>query len=162
MFLRPSAKTCVFCWWDGIIASADPSMIYSSNHSTAKLTLNMRFNFRQPKHRRVCVRSPPSWMWIRDDKLTLVKSVCAKMFGELLSDIMVFDSQHIYLDIWMEQGFSRSQMIIEVASEVSNLAWSLTITKWRRHFRANKVITDVRDSCISLTMVYFNCFERWK
>ena len=23
IFLRPSAKSCVFCWWDGVIASAD-------------------------------------------------------------------------------------------------------------------------------------------
>ena len=61
------------------------TLIHSSNHSTAKLTLNMRRNFRQPKHCRVCVRSPPSWIWIRDDKLTLVKSSCAKIFGELLS-----------------------------------------------------------------------------
>ena len=71
--------------------SKHPSMFYLSNHSAAKLTLNMRRNFRQPKHRRVRVRSPPSWIWIRDDKLTLVKSGCAKMFGELLSHIVVFD-----------------------------------------------------------------------
>ena len=37
---------------------------------------------------------------------------------------------------------------------------SLTITKWRCHFRANKVIADVRVSCICLTMVYFNYYER--
>ena len=23
IFLRPSAKSCVFCWWDGVIASAE-------------------------------------------------------------------------------------------------------------------------------------------
>ena len=72
--------------------SKHPSMFYLSNHSAAKLTLNMRRNFRQPKHRWVHVRSPPSWIWIRDDKLTLVKSGCAKMLGELLSHIVVFDS----------------------------------------------------------------------
>ena len=39
---------------------------------------------------------------------------------------MVFDSSHIYLDILIEQRFSRSQMIIEFASEVSNLAWRVS------------------------------------
>ena len=48
------------------------------------------------------------------------------MFGEYLSHIVVFDSQHIYLDIWMEQELSRSQMIIEFAWEVSNLAWRVS------------------------------------
>ena len=72
--------------------SKHPSMFYLSNHSTAKLTLNMQHNFRQPKHRRVRVPSPPSWIWIRDDKLTLVKSGCAKMFGELFFHVVVFNS----------------------------------------------------------------------
>ena len=39
---------------------------------------------------------------------------------------------------------------------MSNLAWSLTITKWRCHFRANEVIVDVRVSCIWLIIVRFN------
>ena len=122
--------------------SKHPGMFYLSNHSAAKLTLNMRRNFRQPKHRRVRVRSPPSWIWIRDDKLTLVKSGCAKMF--LLSHIVVFDLKHIYLDILIDQRFSRSQMIIEFASEVSNLASRVsqsqnggtifTLTKWSPMF----------------------------
>ena len=38
---------------------------------------------------------------------------------------------------------------------------SLTITKWRRHFHANKVIADVRVRCIWLPMVHFNCYDLW-
>ena len=30
MFLRPSAKSCVFCWWDGVIASTDACLHTSS------------------------------------------------------------------------------------------------------------------------------------
>ena len=48
------------------------------------------------------------------------------MFRELLSHIVVFDSWHIYLDILIDQRFSRSEMIIEFASEVSNLAWRVS------------------------------------
>ena len=121
----------------------------------------MRRNFRQPKHRRVRVRLPPSWIWIRDDKLTLVKSGCAKMFGELFSHIVVFDSKHIYLDtcILIDQRFSWSQMIIEFASEVSNLAWRVsqsqnsgaifTVTKWSLMF--GSVVFDYQ-WCILIVM----------
>ena len=69
-----------------------PGMIYLSNHSIAKLTLNMRRNFWQPKHRQLHVRLPPSWKWIRHGTLTLVKSGWAKMFGEYLSHTVIFDS----------------------------------------------------------------------
>ena len=72
---------------------------------------------------------------------------------------MVFDLKHIYLDILIDQRFSRSQMIIEFASEVSNLAWRVsqsqnggaifTLTKWSPMF--GSVVFD-HQWCILIVM----------
>ena len=66
------------------------------------------------------------------------------MFMELLSHIVVFDPYNIYLDICMEQGFSRPKMIIEFVKEMNNLAWRASqsqnggaifvLTKWSSMF----------------------------
>ena len=63
--------------------------------------------------------------------------------------IVVFDSEHIYLDICLGQWFSRSQMIKIFVWEFSNLAWRVSQSQnGNPILSANEMIADDRITCI--------------
>ena len=120
-----------------------PSMIYLSNHSIAKLTLNMQRNFWQLKHR--CGSTSDhchlgsesgmaNWLWLKAAAQKCSESTFLILWY-LIHNIFIY-----YMCICMEQEFSWSQMIIEFAWEVSSLAWRVSqsqnggtifvLTKW--------------------------------
>ena len=100
-------------------------MAWYQCHHMASLDHNeLKHNFLKPKHRQLHFQVLPSWIWIWDVNLTLfAMQMCKNVWPLLPHNInMVFDSQHIYLDIIVKTRFSLMQMIIQFVWKVSSLA----------------------------------------